>query len=94
MDAGIRWALCGGAAVYLCRVSLIQGASARGIIPAIVGFRLTVVGLLVALALIGAGLRPVTFAALMLAVLVALVAFEVSRNLHPDAHPLPKTTAE
>jgi hypothetical protein len=40
------------------------------------------------------GLRPVTFAALMLAVLVALVAFEISRNLRADAHRLPKQSAE
>jgi hypothetical protein len=39
---------------------------------------LSVVGLLVALAFLGANLRPVTFAAVMLAVLVALVSFEIS----------------
>ena len=94
LDAGARWALCGGAAVYLCCVSLIQGATARGFVPAILGARLSVVGLFVAFALIGAGLRPVTFAALMLAVFIALVTFEVSRNLRPDAHLPPKTTAE
>ena len=31
LDAGTWWALCGGAAVYLCCVSLIQDATARGI---------------------------------------------------------------
>jgi hypothetical protein len=80
--------------VYLCCVSLIQDATARGILRTILGVRLGVVGLLMALSLLGAGLRPVTFAALMFVVLVALVAFEVSRNLRPDAYPLPKTTAE
>jgi low temperature requirement protein LtrA len=94
LGAGARWALCGGAAVYLCCVSLIQDATARGILRTILGVRLGVVGLLMALSLLGAGLRPVTFAALMFVVLVALVAFEVSRNLRPDAYPLPKTTAE
>jgi len=94
LDAGARWALCGGAAVYLCCLSLIQCAAARGIVPAIVGFRLSVVGLLISLALFGAGLRPVAFATLMLAVLVALVTFEVSRNLRSDAHPSPKPSAE
>jgi len=94
LEAGARWALCGGAAVYLCCLSLIQGAAARGIVPAIVGFRLSAVGLLISLALIGAGLRPVAFATLMLAGLVALVAFEVSRNLRSDAHPSPKPSAE
>ena len=94
LDAGARWALCGGAAVYLCCVSVIQDATARGIVPAIVGFRLTVVGLLVALALIGAGLRPLTFAALMLAALVALVACEVWRNLRLDTRLPTKSPAE
>ena len=94
LDAGARWALCGGAAMYLCCVSLIQDATARGILRTILSVRLSVVGLLVGLPLLGAGLRPVTFAALMFVVLVALVAFEVSRNLRPDAHSLPKTTAE
>jgi hypothetical protein len=87
-------ALCGGAAVYLCCASLIQNATARGILRTILGLRLSVVGLLVALAFIGAGLRPVTFAAVMLAVLVALVAFEISRNLRPEAHPRNKPSAE
>jgi len=94
LDAGVRWALCGGAAVYLCCASLIQDATARGILLTILGLRLSVVGLLVALAFIGAGLRPVTFTAVMLAVLVALVAFEISRNLRPDAHPRNKPSAE
>ena len=94
LDAGVRWALCGGAAVYLCCVSLIQGATARGIVPAIVGIRISAVGLLISLLLFGAGLRPVTFATLMLAILVALVAFEISRNLRSDAPPSPKPSTE
>jgi hypothetical protein len=49
-------------------------------------------GRLVALAVVGAGLRPV--ATLMLAVLVALVAYEVSRNLRSDAHLSPEPSAE
>jgi fatty acid desaturase len=67
-------------------VSLIQGTTARGIVPAIVGFRLAAAGLLVALALIGGGFRPVIFATLMLAVLIVIVAYEVSHNLRSDAH--------
>jgi low temperature requirement protein LtrA len=94
LDAGARWALCGGAAVYLCCTSVIQDATARGILRTILGLRLSVVGLLVALAFLGAGLRPVTFAAVMVAVLVALVAFEISRNLRPDAHRWPKPSAD
>src|SRR5215207_8838850 len=94
LDAGVRWALCGGAAVYLCCVGLIQAATARGIVPAIVGIRISVVGLLISLLLFGAGLRPVTFATLMLAILVALVAFEISRNLRSDAPPSPKPSTE
>jgi len=93
LDTGARWALCGGAAVYLCCASLIQDATARGILRTILGLRLGVVGLLVALAFIGAGLHPITFAAVMLVVLVALVALEVSCNLRRDAHPPPKTSA-
>jgi low temperature requirement protein LtrA len=94
LDAGGRGALCGGAAVYLCCVSLIQDATARGILRAILGMRLSVVGLLVVLAFIGGHFSPVTFAAVMLAILVALVAFEISRNLRPDAHLRPKPSAE
>ena len=94
LDAGARWALCGGAAVYLCCTSVIQDATARGILRTILGLRLSVVGLLVALAFLGAGLRPVTFAAVMVALLVALVAFEISRNLRPDAHRRPKPSAD
>jgi low temperature requirement protein LtrA len=94
LDAGARWALCGGAAVYLCCTSVIQDATARGILRTILGLRLSVVGLLVALAFLGAGLRPVTFAAVMVALLVTLVAFEISRNLRPDAHRRPKPSAD
>lgn len=85
--AGARRCICAG-------LSLIQSATARGIVPAIVGFRLSAVSLLTSLAFIGSGLRPVAFATLMLAVLVALVTFEVSRNLRSDAHPSPKPSAE
>src|ERR687898_407964 len=94
LDAGARWALCGGAAVYLCCTSVIQDATARGILRPILGLRLSVVGLLVALAFLGTGLRPVTFAAVMVALLVALVAFEISRNLRPDAHRRAKPSAD
>src|SRR5918995_7545564 len=83
-----------GAAVYLCCTSVIQDATARGILRTILGLRLSVVALLVALAFLGAGLRPVTFAAVMVALLVALVAFEISRNLRPDAHRRPKPSAD
>jgi hypothetical protein len=75
------------------RTSLIQDATARGILRTILGLRLGVMGLLVALAFIGTDLRPVTFAAVMLVVLVALVALEISRNLRRDAHRPPKTSA-
>src|ERR687898_623570 len=94
LHASARWALCGGAAVYLCCTSVIQDATARGILRTILGLRLSVVGLLVALAFLGAGLRPVTFAAVMVALLVALVAFEISRNLRPDAHRRAKPSAD
>ena len=77
--------------MYLCCVSLIQDATARGIVPAIVSIRVGAVGLLISLVLFGAGLRPVAFATLMLAVLVA---FEVSRNLRSDAPPSPMPSAE
>jgi low temperature requirement protein LtrA len=90
LDTGTRWALCGGAAVYLCCVSVVHRATAQGVVPAIVRARLVVAGLLVALIFAGAGLHSVTFAALLLAILVTLVAFETARNLRPDAHPPPQ----
>ncbi len=76
--------------MYLCCVSVVHGATAQGVIPAIVRARLVVAGLLVALIFAGAGLRSITFAALLLAILVTLVAFETARNLRPDAHPPPQ----
>jgi hypothetical protein len=42
LDAGARWALCGGAAVYLCCVSVVHGATAQGVVPVIVRTLLTV----------------------------------------------------
>jgi hypothetical protein len=36
LDAGARWVLCAGAAVYLCCVSAVHGATAQGVVPVIV----------------------------------------------------------
>ena len=80
--------------MYLCCVSLIQNATVRGVVPAVLGLRLIGVGLLAALAPIGAGLSPVTFATLLLAVLVTLVALEVWCNLRSDSHPSQKAPSE
>ena len=90
LDAGARWALGGGAAVYLCCVTVLHSATVQGIFPAIVRARLVAVGLLVALSLAGASLRPVAFVVLLLAVLVTLVVFETTQNLRFDPRPRPQ----
>jgi low temperature requirement protein LtrA len=90
LDAGARWALGGGAAVYLCCVTVLHSATVQGIVPAIVRARLVAVGLLVALSLTGASLRPVAFVVLLLAVLVTLVIFETAQNLRFDPRPRPQ----
>jgi low temperature requirement protein LtrA len=77
LDTGSRWALCGGAAVFLACVTATQRATLRGISRR----KATARGLaglaLVVLALAATGVDPLLVTASSAAVLLALVAFEM-----------------
>jgi low temperature requirement protein LtrA len=77
LDAGARWALCGGAVVYLACLTVAQRALVRGVPPRKVIARMSTIAALVLLAAIGAELGPALFVGLAAFVLVALVAFEM-----------------
>jgi low temperature requirement protein LtrA len=77
LDTGARWALCGGALVYLVCLTVAQRALVRGVSrPKVIARALTVAALAL-LAAVGAGLEPWAFVAVTGAVLLTLVAFEL-----------------
>ena len=80
LAGGARWALCGGAAVYLACLSVVQSATSRGVARQIVAARGVAIAALLVLGAASAGLAPVTTAALLAAVLAALVLFEIARG--------------
>ena len=92
LSTGGRWALGGGAAIYLLALTLARLQTLRGVLPSVAGVRLVAAALLAALAVAGADLRPVTFAGILLALLVALVVFEIDRNLGQPAETAPATS--
>jgi low temperature requirement protein LtrA len=77
LDAGTRWALCGGGAVYLACLTVAQRALVRGVSRRKVIARVLTIGALVVLAAVGAALGPVAFVAATASVLLALVVFEL-----------------
>ncbi len=77
LDDGTRWALCGGAALYLACVTATQLATVQGVLPRTLSARAVAVAALVILALAGGSLDPVAFTGLVAFVLVALVAFKL-----------------
>jgi low temperature requirement protein LtrA len=77
LDDGARWALCGGAAVYLACLTVAQRALVRGVSRRKVAARAATILALVVLALAGEELRTVAFAAATAAIMLALVVFEV-----------------
>ena len=77
LDAGSRWALAGGAALYLACVTVAQQATVLGFPPRTVQSRAVGVAALVVLALLGGELEPFVFTALTTGVLVVLVAFKL-----------------
>jgi low temperature requirement protein LtrA len=77
LDAGTRWALAGGAALYLACLTVAQRELVLGFLPRTALSRALAVVALVALAALGGGLDPVLYAALITAVLVALVVFKL-----------------
>ena len=77
LDAGTRWALCGGAAVYLLCLTVAQRALVRGVSRRKVIARAVTVAALALLAVVGTDLQPWVFVAAAAAVLLALVTFEM-----------------
>ncbi len=77
LDAGARWALCGGAAVYLACLTVAQRALTRGVSRRKVIARAGTAAALVVLALAGAGLAPWLFVGAAALALLALVVFEM-----------------
>jgi low temperature requirement protein LtrA len=77
LDAGARWALCGGAAVYLVCLTVAQRALTRGVSRRKVVARAMTVAALVLLAPLGAEREPWVFVAATAALLFALVSFEM-----------------
>ena len=77
LDAGARWALCSGAAVYLVCLTVAQRALVRGVSRPKVLARGLAIAALVLLAVVGAELEPWVFVAATAAALLALVVFEL-----------------
>jgi hypothetical protein len=77
IDDGGRWALAGGAAVYLVCLTVAQRALVRGVSRRKVVARGVSFVALVLLVLLGFSVPPVAFVSATAAVLLALVAFEL-----------------
>ncbi|HEX4745969.1 MAG TPA: low temperature requirement protein A [Gaiellaceae bacterium] len=77
LDTGTRWALAGGAALYLACVTTAQRATDQGLLRGTERARAVAVGVLVVLALAGGELEPPLFVALVAATLVLLVAHKL-----------------
>jgi low temperature requirement protein LtrA len=77
IDDGGRWALAGGAAVYLVCLTVAQRALVRGVSGRKVVARGVTILALVFLALVGFSVSPVVFVAATAGMLLALVAFEL-----------------
>ncbi len=77
LDAGTRWALAGGTALYLACVTIAQRATAQGVLHGTEVARAVAIVVLVGLALVGVWLDPVAFMVLTAATLVVLVAFKL-----------------
>jgi low temperature requirement protein LtrA len=77
LDAGARWALCGGSALYLVCLTIAQRALVRGVSRRKVIARMLAIAAVVVLAAAGVDLGPVAFVTATAAVLLALVSFEM-----------------
>jgi low temperature requirement protein LtrA len=77
LDSGTRWALAGGAALYLACVTVAQRATAQGVLRGTERARGVAGVVLVALAAVGGGLDPALFVAATAMTLVVLVAFKL-----------------
>jgi len=77
LDAGARWALAGGAAVYLVCLTVAQRTMVLGFLPRTAQSRLGAVGALVAFAIVGGEIEPLAFVSFVTVVLVGLVVFKL-----------------
>jgi low temperature requirement protein LtrA len=77
IDEGGRWALAGGAAVYLACLTVTQRQLVRGVASRKVVARVITAVVLVVLAAVGGTLAPAVFVAGTAGALVALAAFEM-----------------
>jgi low temperature requirement protein LtrA len=77
LDTGTRWALAGGAALYLACVTAAQRATVQGVLRGTEVARTIAIVVLLVLALAGSDLDPVVFTGLVTATLVLLVAFKL-----------------
>jgi len=77
LDAGARWALAGGAAVYLVCLTAAQRATEQGLLEGTMRARTLAVIALVGLALVGGLLTPVVFTALTAFALGLLVVLKL-----------------
>jgi low temperature requirement protein LtrA len=86
LDIGTRWALAGGAALYLACLTVAQRTLALGFHARTTQSRFLAAGLLVAFAFGGGEIEPVAFTALATAVLVGLVVHKLW-SVHRKALP-------
>ena len=77
LDAGTRWALAGGAALYLAFVTAAHASSAQGLPVGELRARIGAGLALVALALLGGALDPVVFMVAAASVLVGVVVLKL-----------------
>ena len=77
LDAGTRWALAGGAALYLACVTAAQRATVQGLLVWVLPSRTVASLILVVLAFVGAAFDPVVFMAIFATTLVLLVVFKL-----------------
>lgn len=74
LDSGARWALAGGAALFLVCLSLCQRRTVEGVPTGTLRAQAVGAAALTALALVGGSLEPTAFLALAASILVAVVA--------------------
>ena len=77
LDAGTRWALAGGAALYLACVTTAQRATVQGVLRGTELARGVAIVVLVVLAFAGGGVEPVAFTATLAATMAILVAYKL-----------------
>ena len=77
LDPGARWALCGGAALYLACLTVAQRALTRGVSRRKAIARGVTGAALVVLAALGAAFQPWVFVAVVAFALLGLVVFEM-----------------